>query len=450
MERVLIANRGEIAVRIIRACKRLGIETVAIYSDVDKESYHVRLADEAVCIGPKELHKSYLNIPAVLSAARATDCDAIHPGFGFLSENPQFVRACDKAGIIFIGPEADVMEKMGDKAFARELFASHGVPVVPGSDGLVENIEAAAVIADEIGYPLLVKASAGGGGRGMRIAENADELNGAFMAARSEAKAAFGDDRVYMEKLIMNPRHIEVQVLADNHGNVLHLGTRDCTMQRRNQKMLEEAPAYFISPETAEKMAKAAVSAARIAGYKNAGTVEFVVDSDENFYFIEMNTRIQVEHPVTEMITGIDLVKAQLIIADGQELVMHQDDILFWGYAIECRINAEDPHRGFLPSPGKITKLNLPGGAGVRVDGSIYSGYTVLPYYDSMLLKLVIHAETREWAVAGMKQALQELEIEGISHNGDFHEFILDHPDFLEGKCHTRWIEQKGLPEYLE
>ena len=441
MKKVLVANRGEIAVRIIRACRQLGIETVAVYSDVDRDSLHVQLADEAFCIGSRDLKDSYLNMNNILVAVGLSQADAVHPGFGFLSENAEFARLCQQAGVKFIGPSAEVIEKMGDKSVARESMIEAGVPVVPGSDGLIETADQGKVIAKDLGYPVLVKAAAGGGGRGMRVIQSEEEFELHFLAAKQEADLAFGDGRMYLEKLIVNPRHIEVQIIADQHGTVRHLGTRDCSLQRRNQKVLEEAPATFLPKKVRKEIADAAVKAAAAVGYENAGTIEFVVSNDYAFYFIEMNTRIQVEHPVTEMVTGIDLIQAQLLVAQGEPFNIEQEKIAIQGHSIECRLNAEDPAHQFRPSPGKITSLRVPGGFGVRMDSAVYAGYEVLPFYDSMVGKLIVHAETRELAIAKMMQALSELEIEGLKTNRAFHLEILSHPDFLEQRVHTKWLE---------
>jgi acetyl-CoA carboxylase biotin carboxylase subunit len=441
MKKVLVANRGEIAVRIIRACRQLGIETVAVYSDVDRDSLHVQLADEAFCIGSKDLKDSYLNMNNILVAVGLSQADAVHPGFGFLSENPEFARLCEQVGVKFIGPSAAVIEKMGDKSVARETMIAAGVPVVPGSDGLIETATEGKEIAKTLGYPVLVKAAAGGGGRGMRVIQSEEEFELHFQAARQEADLAFGDGRMYLEKLIVNPRHIEVQIIADQHGNVRHLGTRDCSLQRRNQKVMEEAPATFLPEEVRAEISAAAVKAASVVDYENAGTIEFVVSNDYSFYFIEMNTRIQVEHPITEMVTGIDLIQAQLLVAQGESFDIEQEKIEIQGHSIECRLNAEDPAHQFRPSPGKITSLRVPGGFGVRMDSAVYAGYEVLPYYDSMVGKLIVHAETRALAIAKMLQALSELEIEGLKTNQAFHLEILNHPDFLEQRIHTKWLE---------
>lgn len=440
MRKVLIANRGEIAVRIIRACRELGIETVAIYSEVDQNALHKELADEAICVGKDRATNSYLHIQNILSAAIHTGCDAIHPGFGFLSENPKFARLCEECGIKFIGPKAEVIEKMGDKAMAREMMIKAGVPVVPGSDGIIANGLEAEEIAEQIGYPVMIKAVSGGGGKGMRVVRNKAEMATHYAMASMEAQNAFGDGSMYMEKFVENPKHIEIQILADEHGKVLHLGERDCSMQRRNQKMIEEAPASTLSLKTKEEIAKAAVEGAKYVGYQNAGTMEFLVDSDENFYFIEMNTRIQVEHPVTEMITGVDLIKAQLEIASGAALNIDQNDINFSGHAIECRINAEDPDKNFMPAPGLVETLLVPGGFGVRMDSAVYSGYKIPPTYDSMVGKLIVHGKDREEALARMKRALGELVVTGVKTNLDFQYELLNLEVFGNGTYNTGTI----------
>lgn len=439
--RILIANRGEIAVRIIRACKELGVESVAVYSTADSASLPVHLADRAVCIGPAASADSYLNMQNILSAATRLGCDAIHPGYGFLSENAEFARLVEQCGMVFIGPDAGVMEQMGDKAAAKALMVQAGVPVVPGSDGVVSGLEEARHVAQTIGYPLLIKASAGGGGRGMRRVYAPEELETAFQTASAEAQACFGDGAVYMEKLVLNPKHIEFQILADHHGNVVHLGERDCSVQRRNQKMIEESPSKALSATLREQMGQAAVRAARAAGYRNAGTVEFVLDSQENFYFIEMNTRIQVEHPVTEMVTGIDLIKEQIRIAAGQALPFTQQEIRLDGHAIECRINAESPQNGFRPCPGRIEGLFTPGGMGVRVDTAVYPGYEIPPYYDSMVAKLIVHGSSRLEAIRRMRRALEEFIVEGVETNIELQYLILHHEEFVRGQFTTAFVE---------
>ncbi len=441
IEKVLVANRGEIAVRIIRACREMGIETVAVYSTADEEALHVELADEAVCIGSPLPKNSYLNIENIMSAAILTGCDALHPGFGFLSENAKFADICTNCGIKFIGPNADMIAMMGDKAKAREMMIAAGIPVVPGSEGKIEHVEDAGLIAEEMGYPVILKASAGGGGRGMRIVRKASELKEAFEAASSEALSAFGDCSMYLEKYIENPRHIEFQILGDHFGNVIHLGESDCSLHRRHQKVMEEAPSPFLSKGLREEMGKVAIKAAKAVGYENAGTIEFIVDRAGIFYFIEMNTRIQVEHPVTEMVTGVDLIKEQIQIASGMPLSLTQKQVQIKGHAIECRINAENPELDFRPSAGCIHELYLPGGRGVRVDSALYEGYKVPPQYDSMLAKIIAYGQTREEAIAVMKRALGEVSIEGIDTNIYFEYQLLNHPDFVEGKFDTGFIE---------
>lgn len=440
--RILIANRGEIAVRIIRACIEMNIETVAVYSTADKECLHVKLATQAVCIGPAKAADSYLNMKSILTAAVETNCDAIHPGFGFLSENSEFARLCEECNIKFIGPKADVIDAMGNKAMAKTMMRNGNVPVVPGSIGALKDYAEAEKIADEVGYPVLLKASAGGGGRGMRRAETREQLESAYEEAKAEARACFGNDEMYLEKLIINPRHIEFQILADEFGNVVHLGERDCSIQRKNQKLIEESPCMLLSEELRTKMGDAAVNAAKASGYTNAGTVEFVLDEKENFYFIEMNTRIQVEHGVTEMVTGIDLVKEQIRIAFHQPLTFTQDDVHLNGHAMECRINAEDPAKDFMPNSGKISFLNLPGGPGVRVDTLLYNGYETSPFYDSMMAKIIVHAPTRLEMIRKMRRALMELSTEGITTTSDFDYLILFHPDFIKGKFNVGFIEE--------
>lgn len=440
-KRMLIANRGEIAMRILRCCIELGIETVLVHSTEDADSMPVQLCTQAVCIGPAPSKKSYLNAGAILEAARAYHCDAIHPGFGFLSENADFAEYCEKNGIVFVGPSADIIRQMGDKQAARSLMKKHGVPVVPGSDGLVQSAEEAEKIAGKVGYPVLLKASAGGGGRGMRIAVSKEEVGPAFESARAEAVSAFGDGSMYLEKLILNPRHIEVQILGDRDGHIIHLGERDCSMQRRNQKLLEEAPAKCLDKKTRQAITKAALKAAKAAGYYSAGTVEFVLDKDNKFYFIEMNTRIQVEHPVTEMVTGIDLIREQIRIAAGQQLSFKQEDVKVRGHAIECRVNAEDPTHGFMPSPGQIDFLHLPGGCGVRVESALYQGGTVSPWYDSMAAKIIVHAPGRLEAIRRMRMALEETVIEGVETNIDFLLLIMFNPDFILGNVDTGYLD---------
>ena len=442
MKKILVANRGEIAVRIIRACRALKMKTVAIYSTEDKDALHVKLATEAVCVGLAPSTESYLNIQNIVTAAIETKCDAVHPGYGFLAENAHFVEVLEQCGIAFIGPSAEAIRIMGDKSRAREFMIAHNIPVVPGSAGAVDTTEKAHEIADTIGYPVLVKAAAGGGGRGMRIAYKSEELDTAYHEAQQEARACFGDDTVYIEKYIVNPKHIEVQVLADKRGNVIHLGERECSIQRRNQKVIEEAPSKAISADLREKMGEAAVRAAKAANYVNAGTLEFVVDKDGNYYFIEMNTRIQVEHPVTEMVTDIDIVREQIRIASGLTLSYTQADVKITGHAIECRINAEDVHQDFRPSPGEVTFLHFPGGYNVRIDTALYPGYRISPHYDSMIAKVIVRGETRMDAIKRMRCALEELLIEGVKTNNDFLYLILYNIDFIKGKYDTGFIEK--------
>ena len=417
--KVLIANRGEIAVRIIRACRELGIATVAVFSEADRSALHAQIADEAICIGPPKTADSYLNIKAILAACELTGAEAIHPGFGFLSENAGFARMCEKCGITFIGPPPSAMERMGDKAEAKATMKAAGVPVVPGSDGEIATLSEAKEIAREIGYPVMVKASAGGGGRGIRRVDTEEQLESAILAARQEAGSFFGNDGLYLEKFIVDPRHVEIQVVADNYGSILHLGERDCSLQRRNQKMIEECPCPIMTPALREKMGAAAVKAAAACGYRNVGTVEFLL-SGEEFYFMEMNTRIQVEHPITELVTGIDLVKTQLRIAAGEPLSIRQENVKMTGHAIECRINAENPALDFRPCPGRIESLHMPGGPGVRIDSAMYQGCEIPPYYDSMIAKLIVYAPTRAEALMKMKWALAEFLVEGVDTNIDF------------------------------
>ncbi len=447
-KRILIANRGEIAVRIIRACREMGIETVAVYSTADETALHTQLATRAICIGSEKSKDSYLNMQNILSAAVNTGCQAIHPGFGFLSENSEFARLCEKSNIKFIGPSADVIDNMGNKAAARGLMIKNNVPVVPGSEGDVQSLEVAKKEAERIGYPVLIKAAAGGGGRGMRKAFDPQEFDQAFETAKAEAKACFGDDQMYIEKLVINPKHIEFQILADNFGNVVHLGERDCSMQRKNQKLIEEAPSKMLTQQLREKMGSAAVNAAKAAGYTSAGTVEFVVSETGEFYFIEMNTRIQVEHPVTEMLTGIDLIREQIRISANLPIEFTQDDIKLDGHAIECRINAENPENNFMPSTGEITFLHLPAGNQTRVDTAIYNGYTPSPYYDSMLAKVIVKAPTRLDAIRKMRRAIEEMVIEGVTTNQDLAHLIMYHPEFLKGSYNTGFLE-KNLDDIL-
>ncbi len=445
LNKILIANRGEIAIRIIRACRELGIKTVAVYSSADKNALHTFIADEAICIGPPQSKDSYLNTKALLSACEITGADAIHPGFGFLSENSSFVRLCAKCGIKWIGPTAEAMDAMGDKANAKITMIAANVPVVPGSDGVVKTIETAKEVAKEVGYPIMVKASAGGGGRGIRLVNNEDELESQMTAAKVEAMTCFGNDDIYIEKFIVNPRHVEIQLLADEHGNVIHLGERDCSCQRRNQKVLEESPSPIMTPELRERMGEAAVRAAKACGYHNAGTVEFLVDKDLNFYFMEMNARIQVEHPVTELVSGVDLIKAQIKIASGEPLSIKQENIKLSGHVIECRINAEDPELDFRPSPGKIQSLHMPGGFGVRIDTAVFQGYTIPPYYDSMIAKVIVKGDTRTEAIQKMRVALSEFIIDGIKTNIDFQLKLLKDEEFESGIFDIGFLNRKKL-----
>lgn len=438
--KVLIANRGEIAVRIIRACREMGIATVAVFSEPDRDALHTQLADEAVCIGPAKGIDSYLNMENIISAAVAKKAQAIHPGFGFLAENSTFAAMCHECNIQFIGPSSEVIEMMGNKSNARDIMKKANVPVVPGSDGTVDTVEEALEMAKKIGYPVMIKASAGGGGKGIRIVREEKELMQAYEAAKSETVAAFGDDKMYMEKVIEHARHIEIQILGDHFGNVIHLGERDCSLQRRNQKVLEEAPSVAISDETRKKMGEAAVRAAKAVGYENAGTIEFLYDRNSNFYFMEMNTRIQVEHPVTEMITGIDIVKEQLKIASGEKLELTQKDVIINGHAIECRINAENPKLNFIPSPGHIDFLLMPGGMGTRIDSAIYAGCDIPPYYDSMLAKVIVHGKNRIEAIEKMRRCLHEFVIEGVITNIEFMEEILANEKYMKGDFDTSFI----------
>lgn len=440
-KKVLIANRGEIALRVIRACKELGIETVAIHSEADALSLHVRAADEKVCVGPADSALSYRNIPNVLSAAEITGVDAIHPGYGFLSENAHFAEVCESIGIKFIGPSSENIALMGDKAKAREIVAKRGLPVTPGSPGELRSEEDALQAAVKIGFPVIIKATAGGGGRGMRVVNRAEDLSRAFQAAQTEAKSTFGNDGVYLERYFLEPRHIEVQIMADQHGRVIHLGERDCSIQRRHQKLVEETPSPVVDDKLRREIGKVAVEAVKAAHYRNIGTVEFLLDKDQKFYFMEVNTRIQVEHPITEMVTGIDLVKEQIRLAAGHPLSIRQQDVVLTGHSLECRINAEDPEK-FTPSPGVITKYSPPGGFGVRVDSAMESGSTVVPYYDSMIAKLITHGRNRQESMARMKRALSEFAIEGIKTTIPLHRRILDDPDFQKGHVSTTFLER--------
>ena len=448
VEKVLIANRGEIALRIIRSCRELDIATVAVYSTVDKKALHVQLADEAVCVGDSLSNKSYLNIPNILAAATSRGVDAIHPGYGFLAENDKFAEMCNDHGITFIGPSPNAIRSMGDKSTAKETMEGVGVPTVPGSKGLLSSVEEAYEMAEEIGYPVIIKATAGGGGRGLRLVENKANLEKMFKAAQGEAEAAFGNDGLYMEKFIKKPRHVEIQILADRSGNVVHLGERDCSVQRRHQKLLEESPSPAINHSLREKMGNAAIAAAKSISYEGAGTVEFLVDDDNNFYFMEMNTRIQVEHPVTEMVTGVDLIAEQIKIAGGYNLGFTQDDIQLNGHAIECRINAEDPLHNFRPSPGKITGWLPPGGPGVRVDSHVYTGYEIPPFYDSLIGKLIVWGKDRNTAIKRMNRALNECAVTGIPTTINFHLTLLNKKKFMEGKIHTKYVEEELLSNY--
>ena len=441
--KILVANRGEIALRIIRACKEMGIKTVAVYSEIDRDSLHVHVADEAVCIGPAPSAKSYLGMDGIITAALTRGADAIHPGYGFLSENPEFVKKCKENGITYIGPSEEHIISMGDKAQARSSMIKAGVPVVPGSQGCVTDIEEAAKQAQEVGFPVMIKAVSGGGGRGMRVARDMQDFMKQFNVAQGESAVAFGDSSMYIERFVENPRHIEVQIIADSHGNVVHLGERDCSLQRRNQKVLEEAPSAVISGELRKQIGDAAVNAAKAVGYINAGTVEFLLDKNMDFFFIEMNTRIQVEHPVTEMVTGVDIVKEQIKIAAGEKLSFTQDDISINGHSIECRINAEDPRNGFRPCPGTIIDFYFPGGYGVRVDSHVYSGYRIPPTYDSMIGKLIVWGKDRNEAINRMKRVLDETVILGIESNIDFQRHIISDEDFESNNIDTGFIDRK-------
>lgn len=448
-EKILIANRGEIAVRIIRACREMGIKTVAVYSEADRDSLHTLLADEAICIGPAVSTQSYLNMERILSATVAMKAEAIHPGFGFLSENARFAELCEKCNITFIGPSAEIINKMGNKSEARKTMMDAGVPVVPGGKEPVHTVEEALELAKQIGFPVMIKASSGGGGKGMRISHGAEDFEANFQNAQMESIKGFSDDTMYLERYIEKPRHIEFQIMADKHGNVVHLGERDCSIQRRHQKVLEESPSVAISEELRRQMGETAVKAAKAVGYENAGTIEFLLDKHKNFYFMEMNTRIQVEHPVTELVSGLDLIKEQIRVAAGEPLSVSQADVHLKGHAIECRINAENPSRNFMPCPGLITNIHVPGGNGVRVDTHIYNDYKVPANYDSMLMKLIVHGKDREEAIAKMRSALGELIIEGIETNLDFQFEILSHPAYQEGDTDTHFIPTY-FPEYCK
>jgi acetyl-CoA carboxylase biotin carboxylase subunit len=438
-KKILVANRGEIALRVIRTCKEMGIKSVAVYSKADENSLHVKFADEAVCIGPASSKESYLKIPSILAAAEITNAEAIHPGYGFLAENAEFSRICGEHDLKFIGPSPDMISTMGDKATAKKTMQKNDVPVVPGSEGTITELEDARKIAEEVGFPLIIKATAGGGGRGMRVVKKASDFTNAFKTCRNEAEAAFGNPEVYIEKFIENPRHIEIQILGDQHGNVIHLGERECSLQRRHQKILEEAPSPVMTPEVREKMGEAAVNAGKAINYEGAGTVEFIADNDLNFYFMEMNTRIQVEHPVTEEITNNDLVREQIKVAAGEKLDLKPFEIV--GHSIECRINAEDPEHNFRPTAGKITTFNIPGGRNVRVDTHAYAGYEIPPHYDSMIAKLIATGSTREDAIHRMKRALEEFVIEGVKTTVPYHYQLMHDPGFLKGEFNTQYLE---------
>lgn len=443
LKKVLVANRGEIAVRIIRACREMGIHTVAIYSEADKTALHKSLADEAICVGPAISTKSYLNIKNIIEAACLTGCDSIHPGFGFLSENSNFAQICDEIGIKFIGPNYKLIELMGNKSKAKETMKAAEIPVIEGSDGILLSKEEAIQIANKIKYPVILKASAGGGGKGIRIAYTKEELEKAYEIVKKEAKTSFNDDSIYLEKYIENPRHVEIQILADEHKNCIHLGERDCSIQRRNQKIIEETPSPVIDDKLRKKMGEIVIKAAKEIGYQNAGTIEFLVDKNKEFYFMEMNTRVQVEHPITEMVTGIDIIKEQIKIASGEKLEYNQKDIRFSGHSIECRINAENPNKNFMPSPGTIKGLHMPGGNGIRIDTSIYSGYTIPMNYDSMLAKVIVHGKTRKEAICKMKSALAEMVVEGINTNTDFLYKILENQNFINNNYDTSFINKE-------
>ena len=445
LNKILIANRGEIAVRIIRACKEMNIKTVAVYSEADKDALHTKLADEAICIGPANSKQSYLNIKNIIEAANITKADSIHPGFGFLSENAQFAKICEESNIKFIGPKSEVINLLGNKSNSKELMKKEGVPVIPGSEGSIKNLKEAILICEKIGYPILLEASAGGGGKGIRVVNSFEELETSYNIVKQEAKNAFNDDEIYIEKYIKNPRHVEIQILADEHGNVVHLGERDCSIQRNHQKIIEETPSTIVDEKLRNKMGNAAIKAVKAANYTSCGTVEFLVDDDKKFYFMELNTRIQVEHPITEMRTGIDLVKEQIKIAAGESLKFKQKEIEFKGHAIECRINAENPSKNFMPSPGKINEINLPGGNGVRIDTAIYDGYVIPPNYDSMIAKIITYGTNRNEAISKMKRSLEELVIDGIDTNRDFLFDIIKNQNFIRGNFDTSFIEKEML-----
>jgi acetyl-CoA carboxylase biotin carboxylase subunit len=446
-KRVLIANRGEIALRVIRACQELGIETVAVYSEADADSLHVRLADESVCIGPPQSSESYLNIPRIISAAEITDSDAIHPGYGFLAESTEFAEICESSKLKFIGPTSAQIKKMGDKAYARTSMAEAGVPVLPGSRGAAASAAEAEAVADEIGYPVLIKAVGGGGGRGMRVVTSKESFANSFLMCKAEAEAAFGNPELYVEKCVERPRHVEIQILGDSHGNVVHLFERDCSLQRRHQKLVEESPSPIVTPELRKAMCEMAVRGAKKIGYESSGTIEFLVDQELNFYFMEMNTRIQVEHTVTEMVTRLDLVKEQIRIASGEKLGFRQEDIHLLGHALECRINAEDVEAGFRPCPGNITYVHLPGGPGIRVDTHVYQGYSIPPHYDSLIAKIIAHGRDRTEALQRMKRALRECIIEGVKTTIPFHQDLLSNEVVVGGKADTTFVERLNVKE---
>ena len=446
-KKVLVANRGEIAVRVIRACRQMGISTVAVHSTADATSRHVSLADESVCIGPPAASESYLNIPMIMSAVEVTGADAVHPGYGFLSENPRFAEIVEDAGVTFVGPTAEQIRRMGDKALARDTMRAAGVPVVPGSDGVVESADEARRVAAEVGYPVIIKAKDGGGGKGMRVAQNAEAIDAGYRMARAEAEAAFASGAVYIERFVVNPRHVEIQVLGDGRGNVVHLFERDCSIQRRHQKLVEEAPSPAVDDALRARMGAAAVGGAAAIDYRGAGTMEFLLTPDGEFFFMEMNTRLQVEHPVTEMITGLDLVEAQLRVADGEGLWLSQDDVQIAGHSIECRINAEDPSADFRPSPGVITGLDVPGGPGVRMDSHVYAGYEIPPFYDSLIGKLIVWGADRTIACARLRAALDELEVQGIATTTPFHRLVARDDRFLSGRVDTSFLEKMRSPE---
>ena len=442
MNKLLVANRGEIAVRIIRACKEMNIKTVAVYSTADKESLHTRLADEAICVGDAPSQKSYLNVKNIIEAANITGCDAVHPGYGFLSENSKFAKICEESNIKFIGPKAEVIDLLGNKSHAKALMKKHGIPVIAGSDGSVNSVDEAKKVAKKIGYPIMLKASSGGGGKGIRVVENENDLEKNYLLVKQESKVSFNDDEIYIEKYIENPRHIEIQIIADEFGNVVHLGERDCTIQRNHQKIIEETPSIVLDDKLRNKMGEVAIKVAKVAGYTSLGTVEFLVDKNRDFYFMEMNTRIQVEHPITEIRANTDLVKEQIKIAANGQMKIKQKNVIFQNHVIECRINAENPYKKFMPCPGKITGLNLPGGNGIRIDTGIYEGYTIPSYYDSMIAKLIVYGANRNEAIARLKRALEEFIVEGIETNIDFIFEIIKNPDFIRGNYDTSFIEK--------